>query len=132
MAIVLAPTQHNTKEENEVIKAVNPPVENWSDTKKCQKDTETCWTQKRGKNYFGYKDNIEVCVQQKIIRDYKITNTVGHDSNVFEDIFDETNTSRDVYVCRACRSVEYEANLNEKKFRPRLQRKRCKGRQLTS
>lgn len=49
--IVRVPTQRNTREENEAIKAGNPPVENWSDAKKCQKDTDARWTQKRGKNY---------------------------------------------------------------------------------
>ena len=38
--IVRVPIQRNTREENEAIKAGNPPVENWSDAKKCQKDTD--------------------------------------------------------------------------------------------
>ncbi len=68
----------------------------------------------------------------KIIRDYKITDASVHDSNVFEEILDETNTSCDVYADSAYRSAEHEANLKEKKFRPHLQRKGCKGHQLTS
>ena len=103
-----------------------------NDVKKCQKDTDARWTQKRGKNCFGYKNHIEVDVQHKIIRDYKITDASVHESNVFEDILDETNTSRDVYADSAYRSAEHEANLKEKKFRPHLQRKGCKGHQLTS
>jgi len=130
--IVRVPTQRNTKEENEAIKAGNPPVENWSKAKKCQKDTDARWTQKRGKNYFGYKNHIEVDVQHKIIRNYKITDASVHDSNVFEDILDEKNTCRDVYADSAYRSAEHEANLRAKKFRPHLQRKGCKGHQLTS
>ena len=130
--IVRVPIQRNTKEENDAVKAGNPPVEKWSDAKKRQKDTDARWTQKRGKNYFGYKDHIEVDVQHKIIRDYKITDASVHDSNVFEDILDETNTSRDVYADSAYRSAEHEDNLKKKKFRPHLQRKGCKGHQLTS
>ena len=130
--IVRVPTQRNTREENEAIKAGNPPVENWSDAKKCQKDTDARWTQKRGKNYFGYKNHIEVDVQHKIIRDYKITDAAVHDSKVFEDILDEKNTSRDVYADSAYRSAEHEADLKQRKFRPHLQRKGCKGHQLTS
>lgn len=103
--IVRVPTQRNTREENEAIKAGNPPVENWSDAKKCQKDTDARWTQKRGKNYFGYKNHIEVDVQHKIIRDYKITDAAVHDSKVFEDILDEKNTSRDVYADSAHRPL---------------------------
>lgn len=102
--IVRVPTQRNAREENEAIKAGNPPVENWSDAKKCQKDTDARWTQKRGKNYFGYKNHIEVDVQHKIIRDCKITDAAVHDSKVFEDILDEKNTSRDVYADGAYRS----------------------------
>ena len=46
--------------------------------KKCQKDIDARWTQKRGKNYFGYKNHIEVDVQLKIIRDYRITDAAVH------------------------------------------------------
>ena len=130
--IVRVPTPRDSQEENEAIKAGNPPVKNWTDAKKCQKDTDARWTQNLGKNYFGYKDHIETDVQHKIIRDCKITDASVHDSNVFEDILDEKNTRRDVYAGSAYRSVEHEANLRVKKFRPHLQRKGCKGHQLTS
>ena len=66
------------------------------------------------------------------ISSYRITDAAVHDSNVFEDILDEKNTSRDVYADSAYRSAEHEANLRAKKFRPHLQRKGCKGHQLTS
>lgn len=45
---------------------------------------------------------------------------------------DEKNTSRDVYADSAYRSAEHEADLKQRKFRPHLQRKGCKGHQLTS
>ena len=67
-----------------------------------------------------------------IILLYKITDAVVHDSKVFEDILDEKNTSRDVYADSAYRSAEHEADLKQRKFRPHLQRKGCKGHQLTS
>lgn len=129
--IVRVPTQRNTREENEAIKAGNPPVENWSDAKKCQKDTDARWTQKRGKNYFGYKNHIEVDVQHKIIRDYKITDAAVHDSKVFEDILDEKNTSRDVYADSAYRSQEKEENLKKQGYRAHLQRKGYRNKALT-
>ena len=130
--IVKVPIQRNSKEENEAIKAGKPPVEKWSNAKKCQKDTDARWTQKRKKSYFGYKNHVEVDVQSKIIRDYKITDAAVHDSNVFEEILDENNSSRDVYADSAYRSTEHEAKLKERKYRPHLQRKGCKGHQLTS
>ncbi len=121
--IVRVPTQRNTRDENKAIKKGNPPVENWSDAKKRQKDTDARWVQKNGKNYYGYK---------KIIRDYKVTDASVHDSNVFEELLDESNTSRDVYADSAYRSGKSEANLKEGRFRAHLQRKGCKGHPLTS
>ena len=53
-------------------------------------------------------------------------------SELQEDILDEKNTSRDVYADSAYRSAEHEADLKQRKFRPHLQRKGCKGHQLTS
>ena len=84
------------------------------------------------KNYYGYKNHIEADVNYKIIRDYKVTDASVHDSNVFEELLDESNTSRDVYADSAYRSAKSEANLKEGRFRAHLQRKGCKGHPLTS
>jgi len=130
--IVRVPTQRNTRDENKAIKEGNPPVENWSEAKKRQKDTDARWVQKNGKNYYGYKNHVEADVKYKIIRDYKVTDASVHDSNVFEDILDGNNTSRDVYADSAYRSAESEANRKEGRFRAHLQRKGCKGHSLTS
>ena len=131
--IVRVPTQRNTRDENKAIKeGKNPPVENWSDAKKRQKDTDARWVQKNGKNYYGYKNHVEADVNYKIIRDYKVTDASVHDSNVFEELLDESNTSRDVYADSAYRSAKSEANLKEGRFRAHLQRKGCKGHPLTS
>ena len=45
-SIVPAPKQRNSKEENEAIKAGNPPSE-WSEAKRRQKDVDARWTKKR-------------------------------------------------------------------------------------
>ena len=108
--IVRVPIQRNTRKENEAIKDGKPPVENWSEAKKCQKDTDARWTKKRGKSYFGYKNHVEVDVKYKLIRKYKVTDAAVHDSRVFEELLDETNTSRDVYAdsayCGAPRKLD--------------------------
>ena len=96
------------------------------------KDTDARWVQKNGKNYYGYKNHVEADVKYKIIRDYKVTDASVHDSNVFEEILDENNTSRDVYADSAYRSAESEANLKDGRFRAHLQRKECNGHPLTS
>ena len=59
----------------------------------------------------------------KIILNYKVTDASVHDSNVFEDILDGNNTSRDVYADSAYRSAGSEAALKEGRFRAHLQRK---------
>lgn len=129
--IVKVPVQRNSHDENKAIKEGNPPVENWSEAKKRQKDTDARWTQKNGKNFFGYKNHVEADVGCKIIRDYKVTDASVHDSNVFEEILDENNNSRDVYADSAYRSAKSEANLKELNFCPHLQRKGYKGHPLT-
>ena len=126
------PTQRNTCDENKALKEGNPPVENWSEAKKRQKDTDARWVQKNGKNYYGYKNHVEADVKYKIIRNYKVTDASVHDSNVFEELLDETNTSRDVYADSAYRSGEREANLKKGRFRAHLQRKGCNGHPLSS
>ena len=118
--IVRVPTQRNTRDENKAIKEGNPPVENWNEAKKRQKDTDA---QKNGKNYYGYKNHVEADVKYKLIRNYKVTDASVHDGNVFEELLDETNTSRDVYADSAYRSREREANLKKGRFRAHLQRK---------
>ena len=130
--IVRVPTQRNTRDENKAIKEGNPPVENWSEAKKRQKDTDARWVQKNGKNYYGYKNHVEADVKYKIIRNYKVTDASVHDGNVFEELLDENNTSRDVYADSAYRSGKREADLKKGRFRAHLQRKGCNGHPLTS
>jgi transposase, IS5 family len=129
--IVRVPTQRNSRVENEAIKEGNPPIEQWSEPKQRQKDTDARWTRKRNQNFYGYKNHVEADVKHKLIRDYEVTDASVHDSNVFESILDETNTSKDVYADSAYRSEEHEDALKTAGFRPHLQRKGCRGHQLT-
>lgn len=58
-SIVRAPTQHNTAEEQEIVKQRSAPIE-WEPAKRRQKDVEARWTKKYGKSYFGYKLSVSV------------------------------------------------------------------------
>jgi len=98
-SIVEAPRQRNSLEENRQIKAGQIP-EDWSDQKKHQKDTDARWTRKNGQNYYGYKNHIDIDVEHKLIRDYEVTSASVHDSQVFETLLDEDNSSRDVWGIR--------------------------------
>ena len=61
---------------------------------------------KNGQNHYGYKNHIDVDVKHKLIRDYEVTPASVHDSQVFEVLLDEDNSSRDVWADSAYRSEE--------------------------
>ena len=130
-SIVAAPKQRNSREENKQIKNGNIP-EDWSQKKRSHKDTDANWVQKNGKNYFGYKNHVEVDVKHKFIRKYKVTPSSVHDSNVFEEILDKNNTSKDVFADSAYRSKESLKELETLGFREHLQRKGCKNKKLNN
>ena len=129
-SIVEAPRQRNSREENRQIKAGQIP-EDWSEQKKRQKDTDARWTKKNGQNYYGYKSHIDVDVKHKLIRDYEVTPASVHNSQVFEDLLDEDNSSRDVWADSAYRSEEKLKELKERNYREHLQRKGCRHKKLT-
>ena len=53
---------------------------------------------KNGANHFGYKNHIDIDVKHKLIRSYEVTPASVHDSNVFEELLDENNSSKDVWA----------------------------------
>jgi len=128
-SIIPVPIQRNTREENQQIKAGDVPSD-WSANKKRQKDTEARWTKKHGKSYFGYKNHIQVDNDNKLIRDYDVTDASVHDSQVFEDLLDSTNTSGDVWADSAYRSKETEKRLKEQGYRSKVHRKGTKNKPL--
>lgn len=129
-SIVSVPKQRNSREENEQIKAGEIPA-GWQQNKKRQKDTDARWTKKNGKTFFGYKNHIVVDVKHKLIRGYEVTDAAVHDSNVFEQLLDDTNTSRDIWADSAYRSEEKLNYLAEEGYREHIQRKGCRNRKLT-
>jgi len=129
-SIVPAPRQRNSRDENRQIKGGEVP-EDWSEQKKRQKDTDARWTQKNGQNHYGYKNHIDIDVAHKLIRDYEVTPASVHDSQVFESLLDEDNSSRDVWADSAYRSEDKLEALRKDGYREHLQRKGCKNKALT-
>ena len=129
-SFVPVPRQHNKRSENLAIKEGNPP-EDWSDNKRRQKDTDARWTKKNNKSTFGFKNHVQVDNQHKLIRDYAVTDASVHDSNVFEELLDKSNTSKDVWADSAYRSEEKEAWLKEKGYSSKIQRKGKRNKPLT-
>jgi transposase, IS5 family len=129
-SIVEAPRQRNSREENQQIKQGDIP-EGWNEATRRQKDTDARWTKKNGQSHYGYKNHICVDIKHKLIRDYDVTDAAVHDSQVFDQLIDESNSSRDVYADSAYRSEESVNRLKERGFREHLQRKGCRHRKLT-
>jgi transposase, IS5 family len=129
-SIVPVPKQRNSREENKQIKQGEIP-EDWSEQKKRQKDTDARWTKKNGQNCYGYKNHIDVDVKHKLIRSYEVTSASVHDSQVFEGLLDEDNSSRDVWADSAYRSEEKLRELKKRQYREHLQRKGCRHKKLT-
>jgi IS5 family transposase len=121
-SIVSAPVQRNTREENKQIQEGQVP-QDWSEPKRRQTDTDARWTKKNNQSYFGYKNHIQIDVQHKFIRDYDISSASQHDSQVFEELLDEDNRSRDVYADSAYRSQETLEFLETQGYREHIQRK---------
>lgn len=130
-SIVKVPIQRNSRDENKQIKNGEHP-KGWSKKKKCQKDTDARWTRKNNKNFFGYKNHISVDVEHKFIREYTVTAANVHDSNVFEELLDPNNSSKDVWADSAYRSEKALGMLRATGYREHLQRKGTRSRKLTS
>ena len=129
-SIVQAPRQRNSREDNKRIKRGEIP-EDWNEAKRRQKDTDARWTKKNGENHYGYKNHICVDVKHKLVRSFDVTDAAVHDKHVFEQLLDESNTSRDVYVDSAYHSETSVERLKERGFREHLQRKGYRHRKLT-
>lgn len=130
-SIVSVPKQRNKREENAEIKEGKTP-EDWNDKKRSHKDTDARWVKKNGKSFYGFKNHVQVDVKHKFVRDYEVSDAALHDSNIFEEILDETNSNKDVYADSAYQSKETVDSLKSKGFRPKIQRKGKRNKPLTN
>jgi len=131
--IVSAPRQHNTRAENEAIKAGRTP-EGWEDkpAKNAQKDKDARWTKKNGKSYYGYKNHIGIDRKHKLIRRWAETDASVHDSQKLDEVLDKANTSNEVWADSAYRSIESEARLKAKGYKSRIHRRGARNHPLSA
>jgi IS5 family transposase len=129
--IVEVPRQRNTRAENATIKEGLLPAD-WEKqpAKKAQKDIEARWTQKNGKNYYGYKNHVAIDAKHKFIRRYEVTQASVHDSQCFEQLLDPRNRDRTVYADSAYRSEAHERMLKRKRFTSRVHHRAWRDRPL--
>ncbi len=113
-SIVEVPRQRITRAEKETLAEGKTP-EDWSSSKSSHKDTDATWTQKRKKNYYGYKNHIKIDSASKIIRKYSVTTASTHDSQVFDEILDApTEGNNKVFADSAYKSQAHEELLKRK------------------
>ena len=119
--IVPVPKQRNSRDENEEVKAGKTP-EAWekNPAKNRQKDKDARWTKKHGKSFYGYKNHVNADAKHKLIRQYDVTDASVHDSQKFDGLLNQANTSADVYADSAYRSAETEAKLSLRGLRSRI------------
>ena len=107
--LIPVPKQHNSDDENKLIKQGEIPA-SWQDKphKRSQKDTDARWTKKGGKSYFGYKDHICIDAEHGLIRRYAVTDAAVHDSQAFAQLLDEQNQSDTIWADSAyrCEAIE--------------------------
>src|SRR5450432_2563246 len=130
--IVPVPKNRNTKEENEAVKAGQTPKA-WAKkpARNRQKDKDARWTKKHGKSFYGYKNHVNADAKHKLIRQYDVTDASVHDSQKFDGLLNQANTSADVYADSAYRSAETEAKLNLRGLRSRVHQRASRNHPLS-
>lgn len=137
---VEVPRQRNSREENAQIKAGEvPPAWDGADPKskamRRQKDTDARWTKKNHERHYGYKNHINADQQHKLIQRYAITTASVHDSQVFDELLDQTidtdGNKRPVYADSAYRSEAQEQRLADTKMGSHICEKGSRGEPLT-
>jgi len=129
-SLIPAPKQRNSRKENKLLKQKAIPSD-WKPAKRRQKESDASWTQKHGKNHYGYKLSINVDKKYKVIRKIETDTASRHDSKHFDNVFDRGNTSKDVYADRGYPSKEREAWLKENGYRNQIQRKGSSNKPLS-
>src|SRR5262249_37967174 len=119
--IVPVPTQRNSRDENEAVKAGRIPEE-WDNkpAKLRQKDRDARWTKRHGRNFFGYKNHVNADAKHKLIRRYEVTDAAVHDSQKLDELLTKSNTSADVFGDSAYRWSAIEERLHAGGFKSRI------------
>ena len=119
--IVPVPTQRNSRDENEAVKAGRIPQEWYNKPAKLrQKDRDARWTKRHGRSFFGYKNHVNADAKHKLIRRYEVTDAAVHDSQKLDELLTKGNTSADVFGDSAYRSREVEERLRAGGFKSRI------------
>jgi IS5 family transposase len=131
-SFVEVPRQRNNRDVNATIKEGKTPEE-WLDdpAKLRQKDTDARWTKKNDDTFYGYKDHVKVDTDSKLIKTYEVTDASVHDSQVVEQLLDESDAGTELHADSAYRSSEIEQTLNERRVISKVHEKAYRNQPLT-
>jgi len=132
-SIVPVPTQRNSRDENDQLRAGRIPAE-WKQkpAKLRQKDRDARWTKKHNRSFFGYKNHVNADAKYKLIRRYEVTDASVHDSQKLDGLLNKGNTSAEVFADSAYRSTEIEAQLRASGYKSRIHRRGRRNHPLSS
>ena len=126
--------QRNNREENATIKSGKTPQEWYQNPNKLrQKDTDARWVKKNNERYYGYKNHINADQTNKLVQSFAVSNAAVHDSQVFEELLDQTidteGKKRPIYADSAYRSKDQQESLADNGFESQIHEKgsRCHG-----
>lgn len=143
--------RRNTREENAQLKAGEVPPD-WDEpkakTKRRQKDTDARWTKKNQGRHYDYLCPLgtktisptEVALgdadqQHELIQSYAVTTASVDDSQVFDELIDQTidkdGNKRTVYADSAYRSGAQEQKLVDARIDNQICEKGVRGKPLT-
>jgi len=129
---VIPPCQRNKKEENEKIK-LGKGSELWISElrKKCQKDVDASWTQKGGRNYFGYKSHTKIDTKSKLIDKYEVTTAKVHDSQVVAKLISKKDKGQEIHGDSAYTGSAVDGILRKAGIIPQIIKRSVRGKPLT-
>ena len=129
---VEVPRQRNRKEENEKIK-MGEGSKLWNDNlhKKCQKDIDARWSEKRGEKYYGYKDPSKIDAKSKLIDTYYVTSAEARDSQPVEELLREEDKGQELYADSAYVGEPIAGMLKRKEIIPQIIECAFRGKPLT-
>jgi len=131
-SFVEVPKQRNNKDENDEIKKGKIPEE-WKNEKNknklVHKDTDARWTKKNNETHYGYKNHVKVDIESKLIKKYTVTDASVHDSQVLNDLIDETDKNKEVYADSAYTGQDNVIKENE--VIDKICEKGCRYKKLT-
>jgi transposase, IS5 family len=131
-SFVEVPRQRNNRDENATIKEGQTPDEWLEDPAKLrQKDTDARWTKKNDVTFYGYKDHVKVDTDSKLIKTYEVTDASVHDSQIVEQLLDDSDAGTDLHADSAYRSTEIEQTLKVRRVQSRIHEKAYRNQPLT-